>query len=98
MGVWKKITKQLFGDQKAGEDKEIIIDGRIIRPGEPEHPAEAEAVDTDCTTDPNNQPGEDPPPPAETLPHHDDQPEVLPLEETGPWKLPASGISSTRAT
>lgn len=87
MGVLGRFTKRLFGSQEAGEDEEIIRDGRIIRPGEPEIPVETATVDSDCEADPDSQVVEDFSFSADQMSANDTI-EDLPVEDTGPWKLP----------
>jgi len=84
MGILGKVTKCLFGDQETEEDEEIIKDGRIIRPGEPESPAESLKNEIDCKSD---LPVEDAVFSADQM-AEDDTVEDLPVEDTGPWKLP----------
>ena len=89
MRVLERFTKRLFGSQRAREDEEIIVDGRIIRPGELGHPAEVAAIGPDCITESKDRISlSSPSPKADSPPPPDEPAEKLPQEDTGPWKLP----------
>lgn len=94
MGIIGKVAKCLFGEQKAGEDEEIIIDGRIVRPGEPESPAESLENEIDCKSD---SPVEDASFSADLM-AADDTVEDLPVEDTGPWKIPEEYLIYMKAS
>jgi site-specific recombinase XerD len=94
MGVFEVFTKRLFGEQKAGEDEEIIKDGRIIRPGEPESPAES--LDNEIGCEPDSF-VEEASFSADSM-AADDTVEDLPVEDTGPWKLPEEYLIYLKAS
>ncbi len=102
MRVWKKITKQLFGDMQPDEEGNIVVDGRIVPVAEsgeklldPEKSRntvsglypERKSLGAPLNFAHSSVAG-DSVPTAVSEPEDEEFPYEQPVTDTGPWKLP----------
>jgi site-specific recombinase XerD len=112
MGVWKKITKQLFGDIQPDEEGNIVVDGRIVPAAESGEilPDTEKSRNTVGGVHPERKSrgaplnsvhssvAEDPGPTAVSESETEEPPFEQPVTETGPWSLPEEYLVYLRSS